>query len=119
MARMTVGAWIRQVLGGRGTGAQDRNGSPRVGMQVITNEGVVLGTITAVWRGVDATDGATHEDTLGVQRTDGDDAGLLYIPSGAIARLSDKGAILTVGEAQVGPRGWRFRPTWLHSEDPQ
>jgi hypothetical protein len=87
-------------------------------MQVITNEGSVLGTITAVWRGVDATDGAAHEDTLGVQRPEGDDTGLLYIPSGAIARLSDKGAILTVDGAQVGPRGWRFRPAWLLAADP-
>jgi hypothetical protein len=118
MARKTIGAWIRQAFGGHGAGAQDRNGA-HVGMQVITNEGVVLGTITALWRSVDATDGATHEDTLGVRRPEEDDTGLLYIPSSAIARVSEEGVTLAVDGTQVGARGWRFRPTWLLAEDPQ
>ncbi|HWE61105.1 MAG TPA: hypothetical protein VHB98_05290, partial [Chloroflexota bacterium] len=60
MARKTIGAWIHQALGGHKTGAATAG----IGNQVLTNEGTVLGTITAVWKGADATDHASHEDTL-------------------------------------------------------
>jgi hypothetical protein len=121
MARKTIGAWIRQALGGHGTGPQrDRDAANRrIGKQVTTSDSVVLGTITAVWQGADATDGAPHEDTLIVQRPEQGVEGLLYIPSHAIARESDQGLILTVEEAQVTARGWRFRPGWLPQEDPR
>lgn len=115
MARKTIGAWIRQALGANGAGSKQgpAGASPYMGKQVITNEGIVLGTVTAMWRGTDATDHSSHEDTLGVQRPEQDRDGLLYIPSSAIARESAQGIVLTVDESQVGARGWRFRPEWL------
>jgi hypothetical protein len=109
MARKTIGAWIQQALGGQKTGTA----TARIGNQVITNEGTVLGTVTGVWRGADATDHAPHEDTLCVQRSEQGDAALLYIPAGAIARVSDQSVVLMVDGAQVTARGWRFRPGWL------
>jgi hypothetical protein len=109
MARKSIGAWVRQALGG-----QSKDGtSPRIGMQVLASDDTVLGTITAIWPGADATDHAAHEDTLGVQRPAQTDAALLYIPSNAIARTSKDGIVLTVDEEQVIARGWRFRPGWL------
>ena len=118
MAHKTIGAWIRGALGGHGGVAQQKVGgaSPHIGRQVITSDGIVLGTVTTAWQGADATDRAPHEDTLGVRRSDHDVEGLLYIPSHAIARLSDQGVMLTVDEAQVTARGWRYRPGWLPQE---
>jgi hypothetical protein len=85
-------------------------------MQVLANEGTVLGTIAVVWRGADATDGAPHDDTYGVKKPDASDTSMLFIPSSAVAQVSDKGVTLNVGENQVGPRGWRFRPAWLRAD---
>lgn len=114
MARMTIGARIRQVLGRGST----NSAGPSIGNQVITNEGTVLGTITAIWKGADATDHAPHEDTLYVQRPDQEATSPLYVPAGAIARMSDQGVVLAVDGAQAIARGWRFRPGWLPQDDP-
>lgn len=112
---MTLGTWIRQALGRRGTAPLRGTGGAdaRIGTQVLTNDGGVLGTITAVWQGADATDGAPHDETLGVQQPEHDVEGLLYIPSTAIARMSGQGVILTVDRTQVTARGWRYRPDWI------
>jgi len=114
MARMTLGAWIRQAFGRQGTASRPGKGGAdaRIGRQVLANDGAVLGTITAVWH-ADATDGAPHEETLGVQQADQDVNGVLYIPATAIARTSDQGIILTVDRTQVTARGWRYRPEWI------
>jgi hypothetical protein len=119
MARMSIGTWLRQALGGQGTGKhQGTTGpSPYLGKQVSTNDGSVLGTIIAVRQGTGATDGATHEDTLVVRGPVQNLADLLYIPAAAIARRSDQGVILTVDAAQVTARGWRYRPAWLPQDD--
>lgn len=109
MARKTLGAWLHHALGGRGAAGA----VPRVGNSVITNEGAVLGTIAAIWSGSAATDGASHEETLGVRRSEQDETDLLYIPSSAIARVSEQGVVLTVDGTQVVARGWRHRPAWL------
>jgi len=118
MARMTLGARIRQAFGGKGTASRSGKGGAdaRLGKQVLANDGVVLGTITAVWQGADAPDGAPHEETLGVQQAEQDMNGLLYIPTTAIARMSDQGVILTVDRTQVTARGWRYRPEWIPKE---
>jgi hypothetical protein len=115
MAHKTIGAWVRQALGGH----SKEVASPRIGMQVMTSDGDVLGAITAIWPGADATDHAPHEDTLGVHRPEQPEAAPLYIPSHAIARLSNDGIVLTVGGEQVIARGWRFRPGWLLPDDPR
>jgi hypothetical protein len=119
MARKTIGTWLRQALGGQGTGK--RHGatgpSPYVGKQVSTNDGNVLGTIIAVRQGTEATDGASHEDTLVVRGPVQNLADLLYIPTAAIARVSDQGVILTVDATQVTARGWRYRPAWLPQDN--
>lgn len=117
MAGMNVGGWLRSAFGGRGKGTQ--NGGARVGMQVLANEGTVLGTIATVWRGADATDGAPHDDTYGVKKPDAADTSMLFIPSSAVAKVSDKDVTLTVDEHQIGPRGWRFRPAWLRADEGQ
>ena len=118
MALRTSFMRIRQSLGGHGTHS-DRGkagGGLHIGMQVNTSDGGALGTITQLWLGADATDHATHEDTLGVRRPAPDDAGLLYIPSHAVARVSDSSVILSVDQAQVTARGWRFAPKWLSQD---
>lgn len=115
MARMTLGAWIRQAFGRPDTAPRPGKGGAdaRLGRQVLANDGVVLGTITAVWQGADASDGAPHEETLGVQQSEQDEKDLLFIPATAIARTSDQGVILTVDRTQVTARGWRYRPEWI------
>lgn len=120
MAGKSIGAWFRQALGGQASGSgKGANGAdPRIGKQVIANEGTVVGTITAVWQGKDATDRAPHVDTLGVQRPEQGDGGLLYIPADAVARESAQSVALTVDLSQVVNRGWRYRPAWLTQEDP-
>ena len=120
MASKGIGAWIRQAFGGQaaGSGKSADGADARVGKQVSTNEGTVLGTITAVWQGTDASDHAPHEDTLGVQRPEQGDGGLLYIPASAIAREAAQSVTLMVDFSQVASRGWRFRPTWLSQDDP-
>lgn len=114
MAHMTIGARIRHVLGRESTAST----GPSIGNQVITNEGIVLGTITTIWKGADATDHAPHEDTLYVQRLEQEGTSPLYIPAGAVARVSDQGVVLTVDGAQAVARGWRFRPGWLPQGNP-
>ena len=120
MGLKNVGAWIRQALGGQGANSNKAGAGAdsRIGKQVLTNEGTVIGTITAVWRGTDANDQARHEDTLGVQRPEQGEAGLLYIPSSAIANETAQNVTLMVDMSQVASRGWRFRPTWLSQDDP-
>ncbi len=119
MARKTVGTWLRQTLGGQGTGKQQGAAapSPYVGKQVSANDGSVLGTIIAVRQGTEATDGAAHEATLVVRGPVQNLADFLYIPATAIARQSDQGVILTVDATQVTARGWRYRPAWLPQDD--
>jgi len=112
MARKTIGSWFH------GLGGKKADAGAQIGNQVITNEGTVLGTITVMWKGADATDHATHEDTLGVRQSEHPEESLLYIPSGAIARVSDQGVVLTVDSGQVAARGWRFRPGWLAQDAP-
>jgi hypothetical protein len=121
MARMTIGTWIRQAFGGQSTGKQRgaTGRSPYVGKQVSTNDGSVLGTITAVRLGTEASDSASHEDTLVVRGPVQNLADVLYIPSTAIARQSDQGVVLAVDAAQVTARGWRYRPAWLPQDDSQ
>lgn len=121
MARISLGSRIRQALGGRGAGAPKGTGGvdPRIGKQVLANDGTVLGTITATWRGTDATDHATHEDTLGVQRPgQTTETDLLYVPATAIASETPQSVSLTVGMAQVITRDWRFRPAWIAQNAP-
>lgn len=115
MARTTLGAWIRQAFGRQGTAPRPGTGGAdgRIGKPVLTNDGVVLGTIASVWQGADATDGVPHEETLGVQRPEQDVEDRLYIPATAIARMSAQGVILTVDMTQVTARGWRYRPDWI------
>jgi hypothetical protein len=105
MASRTIGGWIRQALSGRGAAA-----GPRIGSRVITNEGSLLGTLTALWQGTAAADSAAREDTLEVAQ---DGAPALYIPVSAIARVDDRGVVLAVDGTQVVARGWRLRPPWL------
>ena len=123
MASKTVSGWIHYALAEHGrVSKQDMAGaSRRIGMQVRTSDDFVLGTITTVWQGADATDRAPHEDTLGVTgwRPEQGVAGQLYIPSHAIARVADQVVILTVEEAQVTARGWRHRPQWLPQDEPR
>jgi hypothetical protein len=116
MAGKNVGGWLKSLMGGRGKHSSDASGA-REGMSVMGNEGTVLGTITMVWRGADATDGAPHDDTFGVRKADADDTSMMFIPSTAVARITDKGVTLTVDGTQVGPRGWRFRPAWLRADE--
>lgn len=118
MAGMNVGAWLRSAFGGRGKNTGTGSGA-QVGMQVLGNDGTLLGTITVVWPGAAATDGAPHDDTYGVRKPEADDTAMLFVPSSAVARVSEKGVTLTVDGAQVGPRGWRFRPAWLKADEPQ
>lgn len=115
MAGKGIGTWIRQALGGKaaGSGKGMDGADARIGKHVIANEGTVIGTITAVWHGADATDHAPHEDTLGVQQPDQGDGGLLYIPADAIARQTAQNVTLTVDRSQMVNRGWRYRPAWL------
>jgi hypothetical protein len=113
--RQGIGAWVRQARGGRSKDVAN----PRIGMQVLMSDETVLGTITAIWPGANATDHAPHEDTLGVHRPEQTDAALLYIPSNAIARMSKDGIVLTVDGEQVVARGWRFRPGWLSADEPR
>lgn len=115
MARKTIGTWIRQALGGHDTVATGP--SPHIGRQVSTNDGSVLGTVIAVRPGMDATDGASHEDTLVVRGPVQSQEDPLYIPTSAIARASSEGVILTVDATQVTARGWRYRPAWLPQDD--
>ncbi len=119
MARKTIGTWVRQALGGQGTGKRQgaAGPSPYLGKQVSTNDGSVLGTIISVRQGTEATDGASHEDTLVVRGPVQNLADFLYIPSAAIARQSGQGVSLTVDAAQVTARGWRYRPAWLPQDD--
>jgi len=114
MAQKTLGAWIRHALGGHSKDVV----RPRIGMEVRTNDGGLLGTITALWLGAAALDDAAHEDTLGVLRQDETEAGLLYIPSHAIARTATDGIVLSVDGEQVIARQWRFRPEWLAPDSP-
>ncbi len=107
MARTTIGGWFKQTFGGdKKTG---NAGASSIGMQVVTSDGVALGTVTELWRGADAADHAPHDDTYGV----GGGADLLYIPTHAVARTTGQEMHLTVAMAQVTARGWRYRPEWL------
>src|SRR5205823_11204121 len=86
----------------------------RKGMEVQTADEITLGTITAVWRGVDPLDPATSADDercsrLEVRRPDG----ALYIPYGAIGGIAGRSVILTMTAEHVYERPWRYRPAWL------
>ena len=108
MARTTIGGWFKQTFGG-GAKPTGNLGTRNIGMTVLTSDGVALGTVTELWRGADAADHAPHDDTFGV----GEGAGLLYIPTNAVARTTNQEMHLTVAMAQVTARGWRYRPEWL------
>lgn len=111
MARTTLGAWARQAFGKHGAAAPHDGADVRIGKQVLTNDGATVGTILSVWQSKDATDGASHDETLGIRLSAQDS--LLYIPTSAVARSSDQGLILAVDMAQVTARGWRYRPDWI------
>jgi hypothetical protein len=120
MERKTIGSWLRQALGGRGGATQQGKNAAglRVGMQVMTLDGTVLGTISALWLGADATDHAAHEDTLGVVPAQQDEQGLLFVPSTAVGRVAGQNVTLTVDQTQMRARGWQYRPTWLPADTP-
>lgn len=107
---MAIRSWMQQMVhkGSGATGAK-----PQIGMQVRTEDDVLLGTIDRIWLGVDATDLARHPDTFGVRQADPDVAGLLYIPADLVDHVSAEGVVLRVDATQVTNRGCRFRPEWL------
>lgn len=113
MADRSVGAWLRHALGGKGAAA----GGPRIGMAVRTSEGVEVGTITAIWRGANATDGSRQEDTMEARPPAPEQGAALYVPVSAIARVEGETVALTVDGAQVAARGWRYRPGWLPRDE--
>jgi hypothetical protein len=114
MARTTIGGWIRQTFGGGAARQTSEVGTHNIGKQVVTSDGVALGTIAELWRGADAADHAPHDDTLGVGQAEG----MLYIPTNAVAQTSGQEVRLTVDMAQVTARGWRYRPGWLPGDGP-
>lgn len=114
MARTSVGTWFRNALGKSGGNSKAKSVQP--GSTVLTNTGTVMGTVASIWHGADATDGSVHEDTILVQKSDGGNDGLLYIPASAVASMTEKGVVLTVDTEQVAARGWRFRPIWMPVE---
>lgn len=115
METSSFSTWLRRTLGGLG-GATRRGknaAGPTVGMRVTTLDGSVLGTIAELWRGADATDHASHEDTLGVLPPELDGKAMLYVPSTAVGHVSGQDLALSVDLAQVTARGWQYRPNWL------
>ena len=115
MESRSFGTWLRQTLGGASHRGSHASG-PRVGMHVTTLDGTVLGTVSTLWPGSDATDHAKHEDTLGVLPDAKEGKAMLFVPSTAIGRVGDENVSLTVDRAQVTARGWQYRPKWLPTD---
>jgi len=85
-------------------------------MHVTTLDGTVLGTVSMLWPGSDATDHVKHEDTLGVLPDAKEVKAMLFVPSTAIGHVMDENVSLTIDRAQVTARGWQYRPKWLPAD---
>jgi hypothetical protein len=119
LALGVVGAGVLQYRRYREEQRHAMAGGPKIakvrkGMEVQTADETTLGTITAVWRGVDPVDPATPADDERCSRLEvrGPD-GPLYIPYGAIGGIAGRSVILSVTAAQAQTRPWRYRPAWL------
>lgn len=89
------------------------------GMEIITEDGKLLGKIAHVWVGVDPSSSSQQCDEEACSRLEvhlPHRGGTRYIPYGAISNVSGKIVHLNLSEAAVNEKLWHRRPDWLPPE---
>jgi hypothetical protein len=86
----------------------------RAALPVHTRDAVLLGPVTAVWRGTDPPDEGVAADEEVCSRVEvRSPDGPLYIPYDALGGVVDGAVVLTLSAAEVRARPWSYRPDWL------
>lgn len=90
------------------------------GMEVRSEDGVVLGKVAHVWMGLDPRGSGQQCDEEECSRLEvrlPHRAGTCYIPYAAIAGVSGKIVSLNLGEDAFNEKLWHRRPDWLPPEE--